>query len=476
MPSPIHWTLALPEIVLALLAMAGLMIGVFRPAAQGAAVCTALAIVAFLVAGVLVARDANGVGYTGTYVDDGFARFSKILILSAAALTTLLSLDYTGRERVPRFEYPILLMFSTVGMMIMASASNLMTLYLGLELQSFPVYILCAFSRDQIRSSEAGLKYFVLGALASGLLLYGISLVYGFGGSMQLGTLGRALVGPVAPGLLVGLVFMLVGLAFKLSIAPFHMWTPDVYEGAPSAVTAFMSTAPKVAPFAALIRVMIVPFGHLVPEWRLLVEIIAIVSMIVGSLAAIGQTNIKRLLAYSSIGHMGYAAIGLAAGTAAGLRGVLIYLLTYVFMNAGTFACVMAMRRRGHPVERIADLAGLGRTDPPLAIAFAIFMFSMAGVPPLAGFFGKLAVFLAAIQSGLWTLVAVGIVTSAIGAAYYLRVVRVMWFDASVERLDRPAWPLTVVSAASAGFTSLFVVFAAPAIGAAAAAVRVLGG
>ncbi len=471
-----NWTFAWPELALALLGMLGLLVGVMRPKGEGTVFCTGLAVLSFVVAGILVAFDRNGLAFAGTYVDDGFARFCKILVLSAAALTTLLSLDYTGRERVSRFEFPILLMFSTTGMMIMASAGSLMTVYLGLELQSFPVYVLCAFSRDQVRSSEAGLKYFVLGALASGLLLYGISLVYGFGGSMQLGTLGRALAGPVHPGLLVGLVFVLVGLAFKLSIAPFHMWTPDVYEGAPSAVTAFMSTAPKVAPFAALIRIMMVPFGHLVADWRLLIEIIAIVSMGVGSLAAIGQTSIKRLLAYSSIGHMGYAAIGLAAGSSAGLRGVLIYLLTYIFMNAGTFGCVMAMRRRGVAVERIADLGGLGRTDPALAITFAIFMFSMAGVPPFAGFFGKLAVFLAAIQAGLWTLVAVGIVTSAIGAAYYLRVVKVMWFDAEGERFDRPEWPLTVVSAASAGFTSLFVLFAAPALAAAAAATRVLGG
>ncbi len=472
-----HWTLAWPEIALALFALSGLMLGVTRSKGDGTVVCTMIAILSFAVVGVIVAFDGNGVAMSGTYVDDGFARFCKILVLSAAALTTLLSLDYTGRERVPRFEFPILLMFSTIGMMIMASAANLMTVYLGLELQSFPVYVLCAFSRDQVRSSEAGLKYFVLGALASGLLLYGISLTYGFGGSMQLGVLGRNLAtGPMPPGLLVGLVFVLVGLAFKLSIAPFHMWTPDVYEGAPSAVTAFMSTAPKVAPFAALIRIMIVPFGHLLSDWRLLVEIIAIVSMCVGSLAAIGQTSIKRLLAYSSIGHMGYAAIGLAAGTPSGLRGVLVYLLTYIFMNAGTFGCVMAMRRRGVVVERIADLGGLGRTNPALAVTFAIFMFSMAGVPPFAGFFGKLAVFLAAIQSGLWTLVVVGIVTSAIGAAYYLRVVKVMWFDAAIEQLDRPAWPLTLVSATAAGFTSLFVLFAAPALTAAAAASRALGG
>ena len=360
-------------------------------------------------------------------------------------------------------------------MLIMVSSANLMTAYLGLELQSFSIYILCAFARDAVRSSEAGLKYFVLGALASGLLLYGISLVYGFGGSMDYAALARALSGaPVSAGLVVGIVFVIVGLAFKLSAAPFHMWTPDVYEGAPSSVTAFMSTAPKVAPFAVLIRVMIGPFGHVVGEWQLLLEIVSVASMVVGSFAAISQSSFKRMMAYSSIGHMGYALIGLAAGTVAGVQGVLVYLIVYIFMNAGAFACIMAMRRRGRPLERISDLAGLGRNDPALAVLLAVFMFSMAGVPPLAGFFGKLYVFLAAIQAGLWTVPVIGVLTSVVGGFYYLRVVKVMWFDVPAERFDRRAMPIVFVSSLAGGFTVLFIVFGGPLMAAAQTASRVL--
>ena len=469
------WRLALPEIVLAIVAMAALMWGV--PRRRGGEISTSLIVMlGFVVAGFLVAFGGTGTAYHVTYVADGYTRFLKILVLSAAALTTLLSVEFNGRERIARFEFPVLLAFSTVGMMIMVSSANLMTAYLGLELQSFSIYVLCAFARDAVRSSEAGLKYFVLGALASGLLLYGISLVYGFGGSMEFAALAHALGGtaPMPAGLVVGIVFVIVGLAFKLSAAPFHMWTPDVYEGAPSSVTAFMSTAPKVAPFAVLIRVMIGPFGHLVGEWQLLLEIVAVASMVVGSFAAISQRSFKRMMAYSSIGHMGYALIGLAAGTAAGVQGVLVYLAIYIFMNAGAFACIMAMRRHGHALERIGDLSGLGRNDPGLAVILAVLMFSMAGVPPLAGFFGKLTVFLAAIQAGLWTLAVVGVLTSVVGGFYYLRVVKVMWFDAPVERFDPRPMPVGFVASLAGGFTLLFIVFGGPVVAAAQAASRVL--
>ena len=430
----------------------------------------------FVGAAVLVAVGHAGVAYHGTVVADGFSRFAGILILSAAALTTVLSVDYNEREHVARFEFPILLAFSTLGMLIMTQAENLMTVYLGLELQSFAIYILCAFSRERVRSAEAGLKYFVLGALASGLLLYGISLVYGFGGSMQFASLGRALGGsaPVPPGLLVGLVFVIAGLVFKLSAAPFHMWTPDVYEGAPSSVTAFMSTAPKVAPFAALLRFLIDGAGHAGTQWQLIIEIVAIASMVVGSLAAIGQTSIKRLMAFSSIGHMGYALMGLAAADTVGVTGVLVYLLTYIFMNVGVFCCIMAMRRRGVAVERISDLSGLGRNDPLLAGLFALFLFSMAGLPPLAGFFGKLYVFLAALHQGLWVLLGVGVVTSVVSAFYYLRVVRVMWFDAPAPVLDRRTASVDLVAWVAAGFTGLFILGLGPLAGAAATASRAL--
>jgi NADH-quinone oxidoreductase subunit N len=472
-----HWALAWPEITLALFAIGAMLWGVTRRNG-GELACSVIVLVGFLVTAVLVAGGGTGVAYHVTYVADGYTRFLKILVLAAAILTTLLSMDYNGRERIGRFEFPVLLAFSTLGMLIMVSSANLMTAYLGLELQSFSIYILCAFARERVRSSEAGLKYFVLGALASGLLLYGISLVYGFGGSMEFAALAHALggAGVVSPGLVVGIVFIIVGLAFKLSAAPFHMWTPDVYEGAPSSVTAFMSTAPKVAPFAVLLRVMIGPFGHQLGQWQLLIEIVAVASMVVGSFAAIAQTSVKRMLAYSSIGHMGYAMIGLAAGTAAGVQGVLIYLMVYVFMNVGVFACVIAMRRNGQALERISDLAGLGRNDPALALLLGVFMFSMAGVPPLAGFFGKLYVFLAAIQAGLWTVAIIGVLTSAVGAFYYLRVVKVMWFDAPAEHFDARAFPVAFVSSVAAGFTVLFVLFGGPVVAAAETASKVLFG
>ena len=338
--------------------------------------------------------------------------------------------------------------------------------------------MLAAFARDDLRSTEAGLKYFVLGALASGLLLYGISLVYGFSGTMDFTQLAKLLAKPetASPGLIVGLVFVLTGLVFKISAVPFHMWTPDVYEGSPTSVTVFFATAPKVAAMALLLRVMATPFGHLVGAWQQLIILISIGSMILGALAAIGQTSIKRLMAYSSIGHMGYALIGLATGTPEGIRGVLVYMVVYVFMSAGTFACVIAMRRKGQSVEKISDLSGLSRTDPGMALAFAVFMFSMAGIPPLSGFFGKLYVFMAAVQSGLWTLAIIGVLTSVVGAFYYLRIVKVMYFDASVEAFDpRPA-SLSFVAALGGLFTAFFFVFPAPFIDAAQAAAKVLFG
>jgi len=353
-----------------------------------------------------------------------------------------------------------------------------MTLYLGLEMQSLAVYVLAAFARDDLRSSEAGLKYFVLGALASGLLLYGISLVYGFAGTMAFDRLAEVLADParVSAGLVVGVVFLVAGLAFKVSAVPFHMWTPDVYEGAPTPVTAFMGTAPKVAAMALLVRAMASPFGHLLGQWQQLIVLISVASMLLGSLAAIGQHNIKRLMAYSSIGHVGYMLIGLAAGNAVGIRGVLVYLVTYVFMNAGTFACILAMRRRGRMLERISDLSGLARTDPGQALWLAIFMFSMAGIPPFSGFWGKYFIFTAAVQTGLWALAVIGVLTSVVGAFYYIRIVKVMYFDSPEEAFDpRPA-SLSFVAVGSGLFTALFFLFPAPIVGAAEAAAKVLFG
>ena len=426
----------------------------------------------------MVVSSGEGGGYRGLFVVDGFARFMKLLILAGAGLSAVLALDYNEREGIGRFEFPVLILLCTVGMMIMCSTSSLMTLYLGLELQSLSIYVLCAFARDTLKSAEAGLKYFVLGALASGLILYGISLAYGFSGTMQFGELARILSAPQAAsaGLVVGVVFIIAGLAFKLSAVPFHMWTPDVYEGAPTPVTAFMSTAPKVAAVALMLRVLEVPFGQLLGQWSGLIVIVAIASMLLGSLAAIGQTNIKRLMAYSSIGHIGYALVGLAVGTAEGIRGVMVYMVTYVFMSAGVFACIIAMRRKGLALEKISDLSGLARTDPGLALAMAVFMFSMAGIPPFSGFFGKLYVFLPAVQSGYWTLAVIGVLTSVVGAYYYLRIIKVMYFDAAEPAFDARSSSLTFVAGVGALVTALFFVFPAPIVAAAQSAARVLFG
>ena len=472
-----NWTLALPEIVLAGCAMAILVFGVLRKP-DPAFICTMLAVGALILAGVLVMAAPLGAAYRGLFVVDGFASFMKLLILSGAGLSAILALDYNVREGISRFEFPVLILLSTVGMMIMASTANLMTLYLGLELQSLALYVLCAFARDDIRSAESGLKFFVLGALASGLILYGISLAYGFAGTMQFGELAAALSSPQAasPGLIVGVVFIVAGLAFKLSAVPFHMWTPDVYEGAPTPVTAFLSTAPKVAAIALMLRALEVPFGHLTPQWTGLIVLVSIGSMGLGALAAIGQSNIKRLMAYSSIGHMGYALVGLAVGTSEGVRGVLVYMVTYVFMSAGVFACIIAMRRRGRALEQISDLSGLARTDPGLALAMAVFMFSMAGIPPFSGFFAKLYVFYPAVQSGYWTLSVIGVLTSVVGAFYYLRIIKVMYFDAAEPAFDMRPPSVSFVAGVGALVTSLFFVFPAPLVAAAQQAARVLFG
>ena len=473
----LNWSLATPEIVLALLAMAILVFGVLWKQGNPSLACSMLGLGALLLAAVLVVSQPMGSAYAGLFAVDHFAVFTKLLILAGAALALILAIDYNVKTGIDRFEFPVLILLCTVGMMVMVSATNLMSLYIGLELQSLSIYVMAAFNRDDLRSSEAGLKYFVLGALASGLLLYGISLAYGFNGSMDFAQLRTGLTGDdPAAGLVIGVVFIVAGLAFKISAVPFHMWTPDVYEGAPTPVTAFMSTAPKVAAIALLLRALEVPFGHLGAAWEQLIVLISIASMLLGSLAAIGQTSIKRLMAYSSIGHMGYALIGLAVNTQAGIQGVLIYMVTYVFMSAGVFACMIAMRRRGLPLEKIADLSGLARTDPMLALAFAIFMFSMAGIPPFSGFFGKLYVFYAAVQSGYWTLAVIGVLTSVVGAYYYLRVIKVMYFDDAQPAFDARAPSLSFVAAVGALVTTLFFVFPAPIVTAAQAAAAVLFG
>ena len=468
---------ALPEVVLAVCAMAILLGGVVQKR-DSSLICTMAALAACAVTAVLVIGVASATGFGGLFINDAFSKYSKLLILVGTSLCLILSLDYNDRQGIKRFEFPVLMLLSTVGMMVMASANNLMTLYMGLELQSLAIYVLAAFARDDIRSSEAGLKYFVLSALASGLLLYGISLTYGFSGAMDFGHIAQAVTDPagVSTGLMVGIAFIVAGLAFKLSAVPFHMWTPDVYEGAPTPVTAFMSTAPKVAPFVVLLRVLFGPFGHVAVQWQPIIVLVAIASMLLGSFAAIAQTNVKRLMAYSSIGHMGYALIGLAACTQTGVRGVLLYLLTYVVMSAGVFACIVAMRRRGLAIEKIADLGGLAKNDPALAILMAIFMLSMGGIPPFAGFFGKFFVFEAAIDSGMYTLATIGVLTSVVALFYYLRVIKVMFFDASEAPFDARSGSLSFVAMASGAFTLVFAVFLAPFVGAATQAAKALFG
>ncbi|MCG0994220.1 NADH-quinone oxidoreductase subunit NuoN [Acetobacter indonesiensis] len=480
--SAVNWTLALPEIALALSGLVILVVGVLQRRGEGFFPCAMLTIAAFIGCGFLVVLSPDGVGYASTFVNDSFARFMKILALAGGLLATVVTVGYrreqsTASDALP-FETPILMLFSTLGAMIMASSANLMTLFVGLELSSLSIYILCALERDRVASSEAGLKYFVLGSLASGILLYGMSLVYGYAGTMEYGGLIAAIHagGEIPAGLMVGIVFVVVGLCFKLSAVPFHMWTPDVYQGAPTPVTAYMAGAPKFAAFALFLRVMVGPFGMVAPRWQILIETVSMLSMVYGAFAAIPQTDIKRLMAYSSIGHMGYAMMGLASASSTGVRATLIYLAAYLVMNAGVFAGIASMRRKGREVTAIADLAGLSKTDPGMAAALAIFMFSMVGAPPLAGFFGKFMVFAAAWQAGLYVLVCVGAVSSIVGAYYYLRVVKVMYFDAPAEGLDRAAPSLLFVSGGMGLATVFFILVLGPLMTMAQQAAMALAG
>src|SRR5438309_2248124 len=389
----------LPELVLAFGAMVLLMVGAYR--GQGTTkLVTALAVCLLVLTGVIELLLPGGklTTFSGSFIVDDFARFLKILTLIGSAVTLILSSEFLSDPSRRIFEYSILVLLSTLGMMVLISAGDLIMLYLGLELMSLALYVVAASNRDNAKSTEAGLKYFVLGALSSGMLLYGASLIYGFTGTVSFaGIAGVATVSNV--GLVFGLVFLLAGLCFKVSAVPFHMWTPDVYEGAPTPVTAFFASAPKVAALAVFTRVALTAFPGIVTQWQQIVVFVAIASMALGSFAAIGQKNIKRLMAYSSIGHMGFALVGLAAGTPEGVQGVLVYMAIYVAMTLGAFACILSMRREGRMVEEIADLAGLARTKPTMAFFFAMLLFSLAGIPPLAGFFAKFYVFLAAIYA-----------------------------------------------------------------------------
>jgi len=463
----------LPELVLAASAMVLLMVGAFRGQQTTSAV-TSLAVIALIVTGVLELWLPGGklTTFGGSFIVDDFARFLKILALIGSGTALILSRGYLAQQ-AKIFEYAILIMLSTVGMMVLISAGDLIMLYLGLELMSLALYVVAASHRDDAKSTEAGLKYFVLGALSSGMLLYGASLVYGFTGTVSFaGIAAEAKSGNV--GLLFGLVFLLTGLCFKVSAVPFHMWTPDVYEGAPTPVTAFFASAPKVAALAVFTRVALTAFPGIVPQWQQIVVFVSIASMALGSFAAIGQKNIKRLMAYSSIGHMGFALVGLAAGTQQGAQGVLVYIAIYVAMTLGTFAIILAMKRNGQPVETISDFAGLSRTNPVLAFLFAMLLFSLAGVPPLAGFFGKFYVFLAAVNAGLFTLAVLGVLTSVIGAFYYLSIVKVMYFDEAKGAMEPASGELRFVLAVAGVFNVLFFVYPAPLVNAATVAAKSL--
>ncbi len=472
-------TAAIPEIFLAGVAMTLLMFGAFQRDGRPEAVRTTrivanLSALALVLAVFLVVRVGTGpaIAFGGMFIVDGFAAFAKVAILLTSALSILMSIDYLERHGAARFEFPVIVLLATVGMMMMVAANDLIALYLGLELLSLAAYVLAAFLRDDARSSEAGLKYFVLGALASGMLLYGSSLIYGYAGGTGFSLLADQFLGR-APGLgvVVGLVFLLAGLAFKVSAVPFHMWTPDVYEGAPTPVVAFFSVAPKVAAIALLVRAMIGPFGPLFDQWQQIVFFLSVASMALGAFAALNQNNIKRLMAYSSIGHVGYALIGLCVGTVSGVEAVLVYLGIYVVMNLGVFACILGMRRTDRMVEQISDLAGLNRSHPGMALALALLMFSMAGIPPLAGFFGKFYVFMAAIEAELYWLAVVGVLTSVVAAYYYLRIVRVMYFDPLTDPLDKPLGRVIgLVMAGSTVMVGLFFVIPTPLIAAARAA------
>jgi len=470
----------LPEIVVAVGAMGLLMYGAFRKdTPRGDFVTAWLAIGVLLVAAVLIVAGGTGreVVFDGAFIVDDFARFMKLLVLGGAVLVMIMSLANLERQGLLSFEYSVLFLLAVVGMMLMISAGDLIALYLGVELQSLSLYVVAALKRDQVRSSEAGLKYFILGALSSGMLLYGASLIYGFTGSVDFEVIASVGQGDSAAGnigLTVGLVFLLVGIAFKISAVPFHMWTPDVYQGAPTPVTAFFAAAPKLAAMALLMRVVFTAFPGIAPQWQQIIIFLSIASMLLGAFAAIGQSNIKRLMAYSSIGHIGYALVGVAANNEVGMQAVLIYLSIYLFMTLGAFACILSMRTKNGMLEEIDSLAGLAKTNLPLAFVLAMILFSMAGIPPLAGFFAKFYVFAAAIKADLLPLAIIGVLSSVVAAYYYLRVIKVMFFDDATQSLLPVERGAGFVMTIAALFVLLFVLVPQPLVNAALVAAQSL--
>ena len=467
----------LPEAVLAGGAMLMLMVGVgLHQSERSARIVNGFCVAVLALAALVVVMLPSGRSelFGGSFVVDDYARFLKLLALAGSGGALLLSLDWLTLEKQQKFEYGVLFLLSTLGMLLLISANDLIALYLGLEMMSLPLYVVAASNRDNVRSTEAGLKYFVLGALSSGMLLYGASLIYGFTGTVNFAGIAKATGQGTNLGLIFGLVFMFVGFCFKISAVPFHMWTPDVYEGAPTPVTAFFAAAPKVAGIAIFVRATVVAFPGITHEWQQIVVFVSIASMVLGAFAAIGQRNIKRLMAYSSIGHMGFALVGLAAATPEGVQGVLVYMSIYVAMTLGTFAVILSMRRDGMYVENISDLAGLARTHPTMAFFLAMLLFSLAGIPPLAGFFAKFYVFLAAIKAGLYTLAVIGVLSSVVGAYYYLNIVKIMYFDEPVKGFERMPGLLRLVLGVSGLSVMLFFTYPAPILDAATVAAKSL--
>ena len=464
----------LPELILAGGAMVLLMIGAFAGDRATAPVLR-YAVALLVLAGIAIANmpDERVTIFNGSFVLDGFAKFLKILTVVGSIGTLWISGDFLSAPDRGKFEYPVLILLATAGMLLLISAGDLIALYLGFELMSLSLYVVAAFDRDNLRSTEAGLKYFVLGALSSGMLLYGASLIYGFTGTVKFaGIAQEAANGGI--GLIIGLVLLFAGLCFKVSAVPFHMWTPDVYQGAPTPITAFFASAPKVAAIAVFMRVSISAFPAITAQWQQIIVFVAIASMALGAFAAIGQRNIKRLMAYSSICHMGFALVGLAAGTAEGVQGVLVYMAIYVAMTLGTFACIISMRRNHKPFEDIADLSGLARTNPAQAFVLAMLLFSLAGVPPMAGFFAKFYVFLAAVQAGMFTLAVLGVLASVVGCYYYLLIVKIMYFDDPAPAFDPMGNALRTMVAVTGLFVILFFVYPGPLVEAAGAAAKSL--
>ncbi len=451
----VDFQILLPEILLAVYALAALLLGVYGGKDKLTGLLTWATAGLFVALALLIAfrGGAGAAAFGGMFVDDAFARFAKVVILLSAAGVLVMAQDYMARRDLGRFEYPILATLSVIGMMVMVSAGDLMALYMGLELQSLALYVMAAMRRDSVKSTEAGLKYFVLGALSSGLLLYGASLTYGFAGTTAFAGIASTLTEGHAPlGLLFGLVFLIAGMAFKVSAAPFHMWTPDVYEGAPTPVTAFFATAPKVAAMGLIARVVHDAFGGIPGDWSQVLAALALISMFLGAVAAIGQKDIKRLMAYSSIAHMGYALVGLAAATPQGVQATLLYMAIYVTMNLGTFAFILSMEKDGRPVTDISALNQFAKAEPLKALAMLVLLFSLAGVPPMLGFFGKFYVLKAAVDAGMVWLAIAGAVASVIGAFYYLRIVYFMYFGAEQEpvqsRMSAVQWLMLVAVAA----------------------------